>query len=149
MYQKQIFERTLLAMISVNINMTDVKMKNKAITSSFQILRHWFQYKVPKWLSVINELQKYASIQNNIRPGNYSYYASQLENDFVRDNLTILLEYGVPRTAIQKISKYIREDLSEDEVNFAVESIVTRHENVFSTYELGKFNQFMHTDMTT
>jgi hypothetical protein len=42
----------------------------------------------------MNELQKYVCEKNNMDPGNYSYYANQIENDFIRDNLTILSEYG-------------------------------------------------------
>lgn len=32
---------------------------DEAIQSVFQVLRHWFQYKVPKWIGVINTLQEY------------------------------------------------------------------------------------------
>ncbi len=37
-------------------NKSDIELLDKAIQQSFQILKHWFQYKVPKWLSVINDL---------------------------------------------------------------------------------------------
>jgi hypothetical protein len=49
-----------------------------------------------------------------LKPGNYRFYASQIENDFVRENLSILLEYGIPRSAINKLEKYIPIDLNED-----------------------------------
>lgn len=40
-------------------NKSDEEVFDEAVRDAFQILRHWFQYKVPKWLNVINELQKY------------------------------------------------------------------------------------------
>jgi hypothetical protein len=64
----------------------------------------------------MNELQKYVCEKNDIEPGNYSYYASQIENDFIRDNLSILAEYGIPTSAINKLSSRIDEKLSENEV---------------------------------
>lgn len=99
-----------------NNNKADDVLLNESIEEIFNIMRHWFQYKVPKWLSVMNELQKYVCEKNDIEPGNYSYYASQIENDFIRDNLSILAEYGIPTSAINKLSSRIDEKLSENEV---------------------------------
>ena len=64
----------------------------------------------------MNELQKYVCEKNNLEPGNYTYYASQIENDFVRENLSILVEYGIPKSAINKLENKISEDLDEDKV---------------------------------
>jgi late competence protein required for DNA uptake (superfamily II DNA/RNA helicase) len=94
----------------------DNELYNEAIRESFNILRHWFQYKVPKWLRVINSLQEFVCNEQGIKAGNYSYYADIIESDFVRDNLSILLEYGIPRSAIDKLEKKIKSDISEDEV---------------------------------
>jgi hypothetical protein len=97
-------------------NKTDEEVFDEAVRDAFQILRHWFHYKVPKWLSVMNELQKYVCEKNNLEPGNYTYYASQIENDFVRENLSILVEYGIPKSAINKLENKIPKDLDEDKV---------------------------------
>ena len=95
-------------------NKTNEEVLDKAIKDAFPILRHWFHYKVPKWLNVINELQKYVCEINGLKPGDYSFYASQIENDFVRGNLSILVEYGIPKSAITKLEKHIPKDLNED-----------------------------------
>lgn len=94
--------------------MSDEEIHNEAIRDTFQVLKHWFHYKVPKWLNVMNELQKYICEKNKLKPGNYRFYASQIENDFVRENLSILLEYGIPKSAINKLEKYLPPDLNED-----------------------------------
>jgi adenylate kinase family enzyme len=97
-------------------NKTDEEVFDEAVRDAFQILRHWFHYKVPKWLNVMNELQKYVCEKNNLEPGNYAYYAHQIENDFVRKNLSILVEYGIPKSAINKIENKISKDLDEDKI---------------------------------
>lgn len=89
---------------------------DEAIRDAFQILKHWFHYKVPKWLNVINELQKYVCIKNSLKPGDYTFYANQIENDFIRGNLSILDEYGIPKSAIMKLEKKIPADLNEDHI---------------------------------
>jgi hypothetical protein len=32
---------------------------DEAIQEIFQMIKHWFEYKVPKWLSVINEIVRF------------------------------------------------------------------------------------------
>lgn len=58
------------------------KLLDESIKDSFYILRHWFQYKLPKLLSVLNELQFYVCNIYGLVPGNYLYYSSIIENDF-------------------------------------------------------------------
>ncbi|HHE3640917.1 TPA: helicase-related protein [Pasteurella multocida] len=89
---------------------------NKSIRECFHTLKHWIQYKIPKWLSTCNELQKLVANEYNISPGNYSYYAKMLENDFIQDNLSILLELGIPISAIKKIEKVCSANLDEDKI---------------------------------
>jgi hypothetical protein len=95
-------------------DMTDNEVLDEAIRDSFQILKHWFQYKVPKWLLVIDNLQRYVCEKNNLRSGSYLHYASIIENDFIRENLAILSEYGIPKSAINKLNHHISPDLKED-----------------------------------
>lgn len=95
---------------------TDEEIFDEAVRDAFQILKHWFHYNVPKWLNVMNELQKYVCEKNDLEPGDHSFYASQIENDFVRGNLSILAEYGIPKSAIKKLENKIPQDLGEDDV---------------------------------
>lgn len=94
----------------------DSEILDDAIRDSFQILRHWFQYKIPKWLLVLNEMQSFVCHENGIRAGNYKFYASSIEFDFIRDNMVILMEYGIPKSAINKLEKYIPKDLDQESV---------------------------------
>lgn len=89
---------------------------DEAIKDSFQILRHWLEYKVPKWLSVVNSLQEYVCLKRNLKPGSYLYYANLIEYDFLPPNLTLLLEYNIPTSAIKKLVGDIPDTLTEDNV---------------------------------
>ncbi len=92
------------------------KLLDDSIKDSFYILRHWFQYKLPKLLSVLNELQLYVCNIYGLTPGNYSYYSSIIENDFIPEHLNILIEYGIPKSAIDKISQFIPNTLTDESV---------------------------------
>lgn len=87
-----------------------------SVRDGFQILKHWFQYKVPKWLSVVSSIQDFVCRENGYKAGSYSYYASEIENDFIQSNLSILDEYGVPSTAAKKLEGLVPKDVSEDNV---------------------------------
>ncbi|QNM84904.1 DEAD/DEAH box helicase [Polaribacter pectinis] len=100
--------------LSSNRNKSDNDLMDIAIQGVFQILKHWFQYKVPKWLSVINEIQKFVCEERGLRAGNYSFYSNHIENDFLPENLSILSEYGIPRSAIKKLGVNIPKDLNQD-----------------------------------
>lgn len=90
--------------------------KDNVIVSIFDVISHWFQYKAPKWLTTLNEIQKLVAKENNIEAANYVALASALEQDFLGTNTSLLIEYGVPSSAISKINKIIPENLTEDEV---------------------------------
>lgn len=100
--------------LSSNNSKSDIDLMDIAIQGVFQILKHWFQYKVPKWLSVINEIQKFVCEEKGLRPGNYSFYSNHIENDFLPENLSILSEYGIPRSAIKKLGVNIPKDMNQD-----------------------------------
>jgi hypothetical protein len=120
---------------------SDQRIKDDAILNAFQILKHWFQYKVPKWLNVINNLQIYVSEKYKLKPGDYSFYANQIENDFIRTNLSILNEYGIPKSAIGKLAKKIPDDLSEDSVINYINKENLLKSSDFLSYEREKIRE--------
>jgi len=94
----------------------EIEHYDRAIQKGFHIYRRWFQFTVPKALSVVDNLQRYVCEKQGIQAGSYNYFIQQLENDFISNNLTILIEYGVPVETIRKFEKEIPSDLTEDEV---------------------------------
>jgi hypothetical protein len=128
-----IYSKTL----KVNKDKSDDVLLNESIEEIFNVMRHWFQYKIPKWLSIMNELQKYVCEKNDRTSGNYSFYASQIENEFIRDNLSILAEYGIPTSAINKLSSSIDKDLTDDDVLKKVKEIA-KNDSGLMQYERDK-----------
>lgn len=78
------------------------------------ITRHWFDYKLPKWLSVVSELQEYVFKKHNLPFGNYSFFATSLEHKFLPSNLAALLEYDIPYSAINKLKRILPQDQSPE-----------------------------------
>ena len=112
-----------------------------AIQFVFQTIRHWMQYKVPKWLSVISELQKFVCEKKGLEPGDYTGIANLIENGFIPDNLSIMLEYGVPASAVRKIRNKLPNDISQDDVWEYIQSNEIANEELLSKYEIEKITQ--------
>lgn len=100
-----------------NPNWQTQKILDQTISNCYREQRHWISYKVPKWLDVVNSLQKeICKIKNISNVGDYSYASSQLENEGVDGNYSILLDMGVPASAIKKMVPMLSEALSLKEV---------------------------------
>ncbi len=119
-------------------NMSKNDIFDEAVRDAFNILRHWFQYKVPKLLRTISLLQEFICKENGLKSGNYSFYADKIESDFVRDNLSILLEYGIPKSAIKKLESVLDKDLTEEQVIKIVKSSKVIETSDFLAYEKEK-----------
>ncbi|PJZ70813.1 hypothetical protein CH373_18360 [Leptospira perolatii] len=78
------------------------------------ISRNWFEYKIPKWLNAISDMQQYIFQKKNLIPGNYSFYSGQIEHRFLPPSLNGLLEYDIPQSIITKLQRILKLDLSTD-----------------------------------
>ena len=91
------------------------KPVDRAIKDVLGFQRYWIEYTIPKWISVVNELQTLASSEQGMLPGNYSVYIKKVENDFVPENIAHLIEMGVPRSALDKLQPFLR-GVGEDDI---------------------------------
>lgn len=78
------------------------------------ITRHWFDYKLPKWLSVVSSLQEYVFKKHNLSFGNYTFFATSLEHSFLPTNMAALTEYDIPTSAISKLQRFLSADFSPE-----------------------------------
>lgn len=129
---------TYLKTLKQHQEKNDLEIRDEAIRKSFQILKHWFEYKVPKWLSVIDSLQNFVCLEKGLRSGSYSYFSNLIENDFLRENLTILSEFGIPSSAIRKLEKLIPEKMPQDEVIKLIRNNKLYENSNFIEYEKNK-----------
>jgi len=116
----------------------DNEIMDEAIRDSFQVLKHWLEYKVPKWLSVINSIQEFVCNESGLKPGNYTYFSNLIENDFIRENLVILSEYGIPTSAIRKLEDIISSKTPQEEVMKIIKSERLFDNKIFIEYERNK-----------
>jgi hypothetical protein len=131
---------------------TDEDLLDEAITRAYTILRKWFHYTIPKWLNVMSSLQKYAFehygkdlLAKGIKSGNYSVFAARIENDFIRENLAILAEYGIPKSAIDKLQDKLPNDLTEDAVLEAIANKYLIENSNLITYEKEKIKEVIES----
>lgn len=92
------------------------KYYDEAVETAFHIYRHWFQFTVPKAFRVVDSIQRLICERRNMKSGSYSFFVQQLENDFIRENLSILVEFGIPSNAVRRLESIIPANLSEDGV---------------------------------
>jgi hypothetical protein len=80
------------------------KRVQKVILLVLGVFRQWFDYKLPKVLMGLSELQDYVFKRHGMESGNYSYFSALIENDFLDDGMSVLMDYDVPASAIRKLS---------------------------------------------
>jgi len=88
--------------------------RQKIIHMVLQIAKHWFDYKLPKFLSVMSEIQSYICEKKGKKPGDYYYFSNQIEHNFLPADLSVLLEYDVPSSALKKLQPLINKNLPFD-----------------------------------
>ena len=112
---------------------------DEAVETIFKFQKNWLQYKIPKWLNVVDSLQKYIAAELGMEAGDYSFIAEAIENEFTAANIQILTEFGIPSSAIRKIlDRYGHhlKGLTEDQV---VAAIIRNRELInrcLSVYEI-------------
>lgn len=109
---------------------------NYALTAGFQIQRHWFDYKLPKWFGCFNELQKYVCNLYGFTAGDYSLFLAMLENDYMSPRTSLLMEFDLPKTAIRKLDNYIPEKVSDDEF---IQYIKQNHQDIIRNALLSNY----------
>lgn len=119
-------------------NFSDNEIMDEAIRASFQVLKHWLEYKIPKWLSVVNSIQEFVCEEKGLRPGNYFYFSNLIENDFIRDNMVLLSEFGIPSSAIKKLEHIIPANISQEEVFKMIKSPIIYNSDILIEYERNK-----------
>ena len=64
-----------------------------------------------------------------------------LENDFIPKNLSILVEYGIPTSAVRKLESKIPSDLDEDDIIIYIKKHKRRLTVNWLQYEIDKLEQ--------
>lgn len=81
--------------------------ENRAIDEVLKFQRRCASFEIPKLLAVVESIQKYVFESHNSNFGSYSMFAAMLENDQVDEKFQFLVDYGIPASAIKKISRQL------------------------------------------
>lgn len=116
---------------------------DQAIEKAFAIYRKYFQFVVPKAFSVVDNLQRLACQQRSKEAGSYSFFINQLQNSFVREDLSILLEFGMPVETVQRVERVIPKQNSEDQLIDYLRNNRDEVYNSLQTYEQERFDRVL------
>lgn len=138
---KELAKKKKIEYISINDIFTSYPVEMQArvdniIQNIFSVQKNWLQYRAPKWINVVDSLQKYATQKLGLPSGDYSYVAEMIENEFIPKNLRILLEYGIPHSAIRKLQvvlKMLKVDINNTSEDLVI-MIIDKHREEIRTY---------------
>ncbi|MFL6374284.1 MAG: helicase-related protein [Pyrinomonadaceae bacterium] len=101
-------------------------LQERVNTVTLEVLhigRHWFDYKLPKWLATVSALQKYVFAKHQRHPGDYVFLAANLEKGFLTGNLAVLSEYAIPLSATKKLRTLVDAEQSADQILRRLQSL--------------------------
>jgi late competence protein required for DNA uptake (superfamily II DNA/RNA helicase) len=123
-------------------NWKSQRYMDTAIENVFREKRHWISYKVPKWLNVVDSLQKLVCKKNGLNySGDYLPFASVLENEGVEEKYSLLIDMGLPASTINKIKNIIPDNLKDQELIHFIKTINPNNIPSILEYEMEKIRQ--------
>ena len=63
----------------------------------------------------LNIIVKFICNKNNVPAGDYSYFMSMIENDYISNRASILLEFDLPITAIKTLDALVPQYVEADD----------------------------------
>ena len=87
---------------------------DEAVERVLEFDRTWASFELPRLLSALSAVQNHVLSQRGLRPGDYSFYTSQLENLFRRPFQVALEEYGLPLQITDKLGPILRDSENID-----------------------------------
>lgn len=80
---------------------------SEAINLRLKFIRNMACFRLPRDIMAVNKIQADVLIKRGIEPGDFSFFAEQLENMFLDPLLTALDEYGIPTQISTQIKNLI------------------------------------------
>lgn len=101
--------KTIRAMIDAEIeNKEEPEEINETIEDVLKFTRDWIQFYFPIYLMALNRIQNTVYKEFGLEPGDYSYFATQIECLFTDPLFVALDEYGVPIQTSTKIQNLLK-----------------------------------------
>jgi hypothetical protein len=94
-----------------------------AVESVLEFIRYWPTFAFPRLLMALDGIQRVIYQRAGLRPGEYSMFATALENSFLPAGLAALDEYGIPIEVARKNARALGQPTALDEALAAVKSV--------------------------
>lgn len=91
-----------------------------AVESVLQFERNWAGFKFPRYLMALSRIQAHVLTSLGQHPGDYSYYATQVECLFKNSVISSLDEYGIPYQTADRIKEIFG---TEDNLDIALAAL--------------------------
>ncbi|MEJ9212853.1 helicase-related protein [Bacillus smithii] len=90
-----------------------VRSVDQAVQKATKLGRSWFEFRYPKLLLGLQQIQESVFKSNGLSYGDYKFYASLIESGFCNPAVATLQEFGMPLSLLRKLETKI--DINEDE----------------------------------
>ncbi|KGL39972.1 DEAD/DEAH box helicase [Paenilisteria newyorkensis] len=102
--------------LQANKNKQDREIENMSISVILKFLKSQAKYEIPKKMKILESIVNYLSLDEK---ADYSAFIALLEHEGIDEELSVLLDFGVPASALKKIgiapnsdvSTYIKQNL--------------------------------------
>lgn len=91
-----------------------VKDTDDAVQKALKVIRKWFEFRFPKLLLGLEQIQKAVFLKHNMTYGDYKMFASSIESGLINPTLSDLEEFGLPFSLLRKIEKYLNNIEDQD-----------------------------------
>lgn len=92
---------------SIIINDNKIKTTDEAVQKALKIIRKWFEFRFPKLLLGLEQIQKAIFSKHQMTYGDYKMFASSIESGLINPTLSDLEEFGLPLSLLRKIEKFL------------------------------------------
>ena len=83
------------------------KDPDEAVPKTLDFFRLWASFHFPRLLRAVGRIQAEVFSRYELSPGNYDYFAGQVENFFLDPSIVALDEYGIPIQTAIKLERYL------------------------------------------
>jgi len=108
---------------------------DEAVAKVMGWTKKWFEYKLPKLLMSLNNIQEEVYNGKGLKPGNYKFFSSELESGFLPPAVSALREMGIPAELGRKLIR-VANISSETELDQLIKDIRQKLDHSqFTEYE--------------
>ncbi|MCU7866438.1 MAG: DEAD/DEAH box helicase [Candidatus Thiodiazotropha sp. (ex Lucinoma borealis)] len=115
------------------ISMESAGDPDKAVENVLDFIRHWGNYQFPRYLMALHRIQEFVFNRSGVKPGDYSYFATGVENLFLDPAIMALDEYGIPIQVGKKLDNILNPEGDLDKALYELGRVD------FSKYDFTKF----------